>query len=145
MPSKINKPVLKPVIKRYNLAQGVESLYMPDEIQPVFDIDQTLWVLKGQSTTSPNGTTRTDTYTCPLGKLWRMKAISLYRAQASSIAVQLTISGTTYVFNQQASANFFNVDMYDILIKEGDSIVITFNSGTSGALESYILYEEIEV
>lgn len=145
MVARILKPLFQKLYKKLNLSSATEAnLYMGETCVPIVDIDKVLCRTNVQRT-SATGTTRTDVYTCPVGKYWLLKTAAFSRDNAGSFQILASIRGqATYAFPVGASATSYFTELYNIKLEEGDSISLAFNSGTSGNLSSDLLYEEYD-
>lgn len=90
-----------------------------------------------------NNTTRTDTYTVPVGKKWLVRRSYYFRVNTANVSEVLTISGTDYYISGTTPvANQGVSQMQEITLKAGDSWKFIFASASSGNLQSSIVYEE---
>lgn len=118
------------------------QLELGNVLVPVTQADGLLLRSKGQAVTG-SATSRTDTYTVPSGKKWNIKNILLIRANAAIMAIQFLLQGTGYFVQYSlATDTYMKYIGTDIILLPGDAVVCTFNTGTSGALDSVIVYEE---
>jgi hypothetical protein len=71
MAATIKKPIATQLYKRFNVSQDSPFLYLGDTVIPITNADELTKTNKSQKTTG-TATTRTDTYTVPVGKRWIM-------------------------------------------------------------------------
>ena len=146
MPTTITKPLLRRLFARFGIMQsGDPVMQLTPGVMGVYDADQLVAQAKAQTTQGAT-TNRTDTYTVPAGKEWRLVSSILYRAQSGSCDINATFASVTV--NQIRQIAAFTNETYlqweRITMREGDSIIFVFAAGTSGSIGSTILYEEYD-
>ena len=142
----ISKPVFSRLAKRYGIRQSSsETLESGQVLVPFTDADSLLRVSKATGKQDTD-TEIVHTYEVPSGKRWHIRYIGMKRAQAGSIAADVygsyEISGVSEVplYSVASATSYFS--NLNFILDEGSSIVITFGSGTSGNLNSGLIYEE---
>lgn len=95
-------------------------------------------------TTTGTATTRTDTYTVPANKQWKVKVISVGRSNSGLNTFYATIdSNDVFLVNETNTRSMVN--NLDLNLKAGDDIRIVIGAAASGVIISAIAYEEISV
>jgi len=137
----IKKPVFPKIATRFNISQGDPNLALFPYVIAITNADETLTQTKGsvQTTTAVSGTL---THNVPAGKFWIVKHINSSRANAGDISVNLDIGGVQYFLKTDAAATAQAIYPLNIKLQYGDHIDAVFGGGTSGQLNSYIVYEE---
>ena len=139
----ISKPIFSRLAKRYDIRQAAsESMESGQVLVPVTNADELLRIAKGSSTTAPNNTARTDTYTVPNNKKWILYWATCARANTGDNIIDLQISGSRYTITRNTASTLLNVALNQIPLSAGDSVIIEMQAGTSGALYSYVFYAE---
>lgn len=143
---KINRNIIGKLIDKFKLEQGMGSdkLYLNETISPVFEVDSILFDTKGDTKTG-TAASRTDVYTVPTNKYWILKNLGVGRGNAGGVSFQLVINGVSYIIEDVNSATRQYTTGLNIKINPGDAVKIVCGSGTSGAITSYIVYQEYEV
>jgi hypothetical protein len=122
-----------------------EEFTLIDSVQPVTSVDDFIVTSVGQGT---NGTaaSRTDTYTVPSGKLWKVQVISGARAQAAAIIAYISTPTATQIDLTLGLATDIDFSWKgpELTLQAGWSVIVSFGSGVSGTLRSGILYEEYD-
>ena len=145
MTSEIKKPIFGRLLNRFGIAQGSSpALYMGDTVVPVTSADELTKKITGQRTSSST-TARTDTYTVPAGKRWLMLFASFERSNTGTGYVYLQVDNTGFdqMVNTWATATnaafSFPAGVY---LKQGDYVKIQCDSGTSGGINTNVIYME---
>ncbi len=127
--------------QRFDLSDHIpETPYLAESIQPVVDVSPLLVEAKAQTTATTN-TTASDSYVVPAGKRWTIYAAAVSRANAGINTIYAVVSGVTVPLTS-SSATSTTWNGYPFQLDTGQSILINANAGTSGSINSYILYTE---
>lgn len=138
------KPIFSKLQTKLALQQTDNPrLYLADVIAPIVDVDFILAQSQGQ-TTNGTATNRTDDYTVPATKFWKMKTAAMVRANAGDVVFQCVINGVVLSMNYLTSQTKTFIPMYDIKLKAGDIMRISNGNGTSGDIATFIIYEEYD-
>ena len=139
----VSKPIFAKLARRFQIRQeAAESLQSGQTLVPTTDADDFVREPKSQ-TTSGTATGRTDTYTVPLGKTWRVLAINAARANAGDNYIYIVDGAIEPMLDfNAASTNLCWNDASGLRIGEGRGIKVQMSAGTSGALVSIIYYLE---
>ena len=138
----VSKPIFAKLAKRFQIRQeSAESLRSGDVLVPVTDADDFVREPKFQ-TTSSTTTGRTDTYTVPLGKTWRVLAINAARANAGDNFIYVSDGTIEPILAYNAASTNLVWNTFPLRVGEGKSIKVQMSAGTSGALVSNIYYLE---
>lgn len=149
----VGRPLFPRLAKRFLVRQGAaEELETGTVLVPTTNADDLLRTGKIARTTG-NAQLRTDTYTVPSGKRWRLQNIYVYRADASATADTGTITDTNgnavkVIYQTFSGAESMNnltgTPSSPLILEQGWTIVIDFTtSGVAASLiESAIFYEE---
>jgi len=137
----IQKPIYPRLQERFKLQQnGNPFLVLSDVLIPTTDADEIVRTPSQQQTISTN-TTRTDTYTVPIGEIWYLKNVSINTDYNRNIYVYKTVSGTNFlVYYNGGSTPAVNLTNQDLKILPGEAITIVMGAASSGAITSCIIY-----
>jgi hypothetical protein len=139
------KPIFSKLQTKLALQQTNQpKLFLSDAIIPVVDVDFILAQTKAQQVSS-TATTRTDVYTVPQGKFWKVKSVSMNRANTGALDVYCGIdSAANCHIAATATSTLTAVLINDLKLKGGDTISLNAQSGTSGTIILSITYEEYD-
>ena len=140
----VSKPVFPRIAKRFQVRQeSSEQLETGKVLVPVTNADDLIKTPKVQEA-SDTATGVTHTFSIPEGKIWTIKGISGQRQQQGSIQIAIVDSdGYQIVLNYGTATDTFVAFPYlNFRMGTAWSIQIVYGTGTSGAMNSGILYEE---
>ncbi len=144
MSGKISRPLYPILSKRFLVQQNSDQqvLFLSDTAIPTTNIDDLMRRTLIQQT-SGSTTTRVDNYVVPNNKIWRVKTGVVDRATPAGALFRVIISGITAVVSAPASANP-QVFACDFTLGSGDTFQIEASTATSGAINTNIIYEELD-
>lgn len=147
MQAEVKKPFMQKYLSRLGISQTNSlSLRLGDVLWPTINFDLLTTETTTQTTTG-TGTSRTDTYIVPNGKIWTLRHSNCTRATAGTIQILVkgTNSGATgEEWYPATSGTSLQTEYYGLRLKGGDLISFVFGAGTSGTLTSVLFYEETD-
>lgn len=144
MPFEVQKPIYSKLADRFRIKQGFQRLELADKLVPITNADSLLNITKGQ-TTSAAATSAFHDYTVPTGKKWYLRSIHTERANSGAIYFRISIGGTYYDFDGTSATTRYKPNVLGIEVKAGSIVRISFDTGTSGTLTSWIIYDEADI
>lgn len=129
---------------RLNLEQRLSQVQtvITKSIVPTVNVDRILETPSGQTKLSVATTTINHRYTVPLGQRWCLKYLNGFREFSGTIDISIQTQPwkNSVSMVNEAPATVQRLPGYDIKIDPLGSILFTFGTGTSGYINSNILY-----
>jgi len=142
----IKKPIYPKLNSRYNVSQDQQPLYLGNVLVPTTSADDLTAYAKVQQTAS-SAASRSDAYTVPTGKMWKLKFVQAQRDVIGSVQITCVIDGVSMqlYYNSAVTALISTtLSLNDMRLKQGDVLNVVFGAAAAGTLNSGIIYDEYD-